>query len=92
VPLPIGAFLQATEDGRAALVEAVRGHQRGRADRRPFGPVPGHGPTDSSQRPRPDPMRSGPQIGRARAGVAQVEHRDLYRRPYDARSWWISMR
>ncbi|GAA4038942.1 class I SAM-dependent RNA methyltransferase [Sphingomonas rosea] len=85
VPLPIGAFLQATEDGEAALVEAVReavGDPKTSADL--FAGIgtfalalPGKVRAAEASREAVLAMK------RAAPGIA-AEHRDLYRRPLTA--------
>jgi 23S rRNA (uracil1939-C5)-methyltransferase len=90
VPLPIGAFLQATEDGEAALVEAVREATKGAG--RIADLFAGLGTFAMAL----DGQLTAAEAGRdeiqalksaaARAGKSlKVEHRDLYRRPYDAK-------
>ena len=90
VALPVGAFLQATADGEAVLVEAVREAVGWRgAHRRPV---------RRARDLRICAGRAGDRgrsVARRGAGAAsprpaarppdQVEHRDLYRRPYDAK-------
>jgi 23S rRNA (uracil1939-C5)-methyltransferase len=84
VGFPVGAFLQATADGEAALAEAVReavGEARGVADL--FAGVgtftlavkAGHAAEASRD--------AAVALKRAAPNMA-VEHRDLYRRPLDA--------
>ena len=88
VALPIGAFLQATEDGEAALVGAVREATQGAA--RIADLFAGLGTFALSL----DGQLTAAEAGRepvlalkavaARAGrQLRTEHRDLYRRPYD---------
>jgi 23S rRNA (uracil1939-C5)-methyltransferase len=90
VPLPVGAFLQATEDGEAALVESVREATLGA--RRIADLFAGLGTFALSL----DGQITAAEAGReailalrtaaARAGrPLRAEHRDLYRRPYDAK-------
>jgi 23S rRNA (uracil1939-C5)-methyltransferase len=85
VPLPVGAFLQATADGEAALVAAVReavGEARRSADL--FAglgtfalALPGQVYAAEASRDAVLALkRAGPNIA--------AEHRDLYRRPLDA--------
>ncbi len=85
VPLPVGAFLQATQDGEAALVEAVR---EAIADASAVADLfaglgtfalalPGQVYAAEASR---DAVLA---LKRASPRVA-VEHRDLYRRPLDA--------
>jgi 23S rRNA (uracil1939-C5)-methyltransferase len=88
VPLPVGAFLQATADGEAALVAAVReavGEARRSADL--FAglgtfalALPGQVYAAEASRDAVLALkRAGPNIA--------AEHRDLYRRPLDAAGW-----
>ena len=89
VPLPVGAFLQATEDGEAALIEAVRAATAGAAHVADLfaglgtfalsldGPImAAEASRDAALALKSAAQRSGRPL--------QVEHRDLYRRPYDA--------
>ncbi|HET9334891.1 MAG TPA: class I SAM-dependent RNA methyltransferase [Sphingomicrobium sp.] len=91
VALPIGAFLQATEDGEAALVAAVREATAGAARIADLFAGLGtfalalDGPVTAAEASR-DAALALKTAAAARAGrPLQVEHRDLYRRPYDAR-------
>ncbi|MEQ7872712.1 class I SAM-dependent RNA methyltransferase [Sphingomonas sp. ASV193] len=85
VPLPVGAFLQATEEGEAALVAAVR-EAVGTAPRTAdlfagigtFAFALG-GKVAAAEASRDAVLA----LKRAAPGLA-VEHRDLYRRPLDA--------
>ncbi len=90
VPLPVGSFLQATADGEAGLVEAVREATAGAA--RIADLFAGLGTFALSL----DGQVTAAEAGReavlalksaaSRAGrPIQAEHRDLYRRPYDAK-------
>jgi len=90
VGLPVGSFLQATEDGEQALVEAVRETVRG-SDRTAdlfaglgtfaFS-LPGHVVAAEASRDAILALK----LAAGRAGLTvQAEHRDLYRRPYDAK-------
>ena len=85
IPFPVGAFLQATEDGEAALVAAVReavGESKRTADL--FAglgtfalSLPGQAYAAEASRDAVLALqRAGPNIA--------AEHRDLYRRPVDA--------
>ncbi len=82
VPLPLGAFLQATEDGEAALVEAVRqavGEARTSADL--FAGI-GTFALALPGRVRAAEASRDAVLALKRAAPAIVpEHRDLYRRP-----------
>lgn len=90
VPLPIGAFLQATEDGEAALVEAVEEATRGAlrtadlfAGLGTFALSLG-GQVTAAEASREAVMAL--KLAASRPGrMLKVEHRDLYRRPYDAK-------
>jgi 23S rRNA (uracil1939-C5)-methyltransferase len=85
VPFPPGAFLQATEDGEAALVEAVREAVQGAARVADLFAglgtfalaLPGQVYAAEASR---DAVLA---LKRARPAIA-AEHRDLYRRPLDA--------
>jgi 23S rRNA (uracil1939-C5)-methyltransferase len=90
VPLPIGSFLQATKDGEAALVQAVREAAAGAsriADL--FGGLGTFALSLDGQITAAEAGREAVlalKSAAARAGrQLQVEHRDLYRRPYDAK-------
>ena len=88
VPLPIGAFLQATEDGEAALVEAVREVTTGAARIADlFAGLGTFALSVDGQITAAEASRDASlalKSGAARAGrPLSVEHRDLYRRPYD---------
>jgi 23S rRNA (uracil1939-C5)-methyltransferase len=85
VPFPVGAFLQATEDGEAALVAAVM--QVAEHADRPLDlfaglgtfalALPGKvGAAEASRDAVLAMKRAAPSIA--------AEHRDLYRRPYDS--------
>ena len=83
VPLPIGAFLQATEDGEAALIAAVReatGDATAIADL--FSGIGtfalGCGAAYAAEASREAVLA----LKRAAPAIA-IEHRDLYRRPLD---------
>jgi 23S rRNA (uracil1939-C5)-methyltransferase len=84
VPIPPGAFLQATEDGEAALVAAVREAVNGAgkvADL--FAGLGTFALTLPGQVYAAEASRDAVlALKRARPSVA-VEHRDLYRRPLD---------
>ncbi|MDQ3482548.1 MAG: class I SAM-dependent RNA methyltransferase [Pseudomonadota bacterium] len=84
VPFPVGAFLQATEDGEAALVRAVSDAV---GDARPVADLFAglgtfalalSGPVYAAEASR-DAVLALKQA----APAIQVEHRDLYRRPLD---------
>ena len=90
VPMPIGAFLQATQDGEAALVSAVREAVAGAS--RIADLFAGLGTFALSL----DGQVTAAEAGReavlalksaaARAGrPVRAEHRDLYRRPFDVK-------
>ncbi|MDP9424433.1 MAG: class I SAM-dependent RNA methyltransferase [Pseudomonadota bacterium] len=90
VPLPIGAFLQATEDGEAALVDAVREATAG-AERTAdlFAGLGTFALSLDGQVTAAEASREAIlslKLASARAGkLVQTDHRDLYRRPYDAK-------
>jgi 23S rRNA (uracil1939-C5)-methyltransferase len=89
VPLPVGAFLQATRDGEAVLVEAVCEA----LDR--FGWAADlfaglgtftfalKGPVTAAEASR-DSVLALQSAARSSGRKAIAEHRDLYRRPYDS--------
>ena len=88
VPMPIGAFLQATQDGEAALVEAVREATGGA--RRIADLFAGLGTFALSLEGQVTAAEAGREpilaLKSAAARAARpihAEHRDLYRRPYD---------
>ena len=90
VVLPPGAFLQATEDGERALVEAVReavGELGRSADL--FAGIGTFALALEGESVAAEASREAAltlQMAARRSGKAvSVEHRDLYRRPYDAR-------
>jgi 23S rRNA (uracil1939-C5)-methyltransferase len=84
VPFPVGGFLQATEDGEAALIEAVRETTQGAeriadlfAGLGTFALAAGASFAAEASRDAAAALkRAAPSI--------TVEHRDLYRRPLDA--------
>jgi 23S rRNA (uracil1939-C5)-methyltransferase len=89
VVLPTGAFLQATEDGEAALIEAVReavGGARRTADL--FAGVGTFALALEGEMVAAEASREAAltlQMAARRSGrPLTVEHRDLYRRPYDS--------
>ena len=82
VAFPSGAFLQATEDGEAALVEAVREASAGRiadlfAGLGTFALATGAAYAAEASRDATAALKRA-------APATIVEHRDLYRRPLDA--------
>jgi len=90
VSLPIGAFLQATDDGEAALVDAVREATSGA--RRIADLFAGLGTFALSLEGQVTAAEAGREAALALKSAAarsgrpvHVEHRDLYRRPFDAR-------
>jgi len=89
VVLPTGAFLQATQDGEAALVEAVR-EAAGGAGRTAdlFAGIGTFALALDGQVTAAEASRDAVltlQMAARRAGrPIAVDHRDLYRRPYDA--------
>ena len=85
VGLPSGAFLQATADGEAALVDAVR-EGVGNAVR-PIDLFAGLGTFAlalDGQVTAAEASRDAILALKAAAPSVRAEHRDLYRRPYDA--------
>ena len=85
VGLPVGAFLQATEDGEAALVEAVReamGGARPVADL--FAGLGTFALAVEGKVYAAEAWRDAVLALKRAAPNVAVEHRDLYRRPLDA--------
>jgi 23S rRNA (uracil1939-C5)-methyltransferase len=90
VPLPVDAFLQATLDGEAALVAAVReavGGARHIADL--FAGIGTFafaldGPVTTAEASR-DAVLALQSAARRAGRAITTEHRDLYRRPYDVK-------
>ncbi len=84
VGFPVGGFLQATEDGEAALVEAVREASSGAT--RIADLFAGLGTFALAVRAAyaAEAWRDAATALRRAAPAMQVEHRDLYRRPLDA--------
>ncbi|MEO8548060.1 MAG: class I SAM-dependent RNA methyltransferase [Sphingomicrobium sp.] len=85
VPLPMGAFLQATEDGEAALIDAVReavGEARRSADL--FAGLGTFALALPGQVYAAEASRDSVLALKRVAPATAVEHRDLYRRPLDA--------
>ena len=81
VTFPIGSFLQATEDGEAALIEAVREAAQGRtADL--FSGL-GTFALATGATYAAEASRDAAAALKRAAPNMQVEHRDLYRRPLD---------
>ena len=90
VALPVGAFLQATLDGEAALTEAVREATSGAARSADLFAGLGtfalalEGQVTAAEASREAILAL--KMAAARVGrPIHAEHRDLYRRPYDAR-------
>ncbi|HXG81582.1 MAG TPA: class I SAM-dependent RNA methyltransferase [Sphingomicrobium sp.] len=89
VPLPVGAFLQATEDGEKALVAAVREATAGATRTADLFAGLGtfalslDGQITAAEAGRDVILALKSAANRAGRPIA-VEHRDLYRRPYDA--------
>ena len=90
VHFPVGAFLQAAEDGEAALVEAVREATLGAnriadlfAGLGTFA-LSLDGQVTAAEASRDAILALKIAAGRSGRSV-QVEHRDLYRRPYDVK-------
>lgn len=90
VALPVGAFLQATEDGESALVAAIREATSGAARIADLFAGLGtfalslEGQVTAAEAARDAVLALQSAAGRPGRQVA-VEHRDLYRRPYDAK-------
>lgn len=90
VALPIGAFLQATADGEAALVEAVREVTAGTAQIADLFAGIGtfsfavDGQVTAAEASR-DAVLALQSAARRAAQPISAKHRDLYRRPYDAK-------
>jgi 23S rRNA (uracil1939-C5)-methyltransferase len=90
VALPVGAFLQATEDGEAVLISAVREGVAGAAHIADLFAGLGtfalalDGQVTAAEASRDAVLALKSAAGRAGRPL-QVEHRDLYRRPYDVR-------
>ena len=90
VAMPVGAFLQATADGEAALVAAVREACVGAA--RPVDLFAGlgtfalslEGQVTAAEASR-DAILSLKSAAAQSGWLLSTEHRDLYRRPYDAK-------
>ena len=90
VPLPIGSFLQATSDGEAALVEAVREAMSGASRIADLFAGLGtfalslEGQVTAAEASREAVLALKSAAARS-ARPPHVDHRDLYRRPYDAK-------
>lgn len=90
VAIPVGAFLQATEDGEAALVASV--HEATAGARRTADLFAGlgtfalslEGQVLAAEASRDAALALKSAAGRTGRAL-QVEHRDLYRRPLDAK-------
>ncbi|HEX6218133.1 MAG TPA: class I SAM-dependent RNA methyltransferase [Sphingomicrobium sp.] len=85
VPLPAGAFLQATEEGEVALVEAVReavGYARATADL--FAGLGTFALALPGQVFAAEASRDAVLALKSAAPQIAADHRDLYRRPLDA--------
>ena len=88
VAMPVGAFLQATEDGEAALVEAVRQATSGASRIADLFAGLGtfalslDGQVTAAEASREAILALKSAAGRSGRHV-NAEHRDLYRRPYD---------
>ena len=81
---PIGGFLQATEDGEAALVEAVRDATSGAARAADLFAGLGTFALATGARYAAEASRDASAALKQAAPAMMVEHRDLYRRPLDA--------
>ena len=90
VPLPVGAFLPATDDGEAALVAAVCEATVGARNTADLFAGLGtfalslEGPVTAAEAGR-GPVLALKSAAAAAGKTIVAEHRDLYRRPYDAR-------
>ena len=90
VPMPIGSFLQASQDGEAALVEAARDVTGGATSTADLFAGLGtfalslDGQVTAAEASREAVLALKSAAVRAGRPV-QAEHRDLYRRPYDIR-------
>ena len=90
VPLPVGAFLQATEDGEAALLLGVEEATAGAARVADLFAGLGtfalalDGQVLAAEASR-DAVLALKSATHRSGRLLQVEHRDLYRRPYDAK-------
>lgn len=90
VPLPIGSFLQATEDGEAVLVSAVREATAGSSRTADLFAGLGtfalslEGQVTAAEASRDAVLALKSAVGRS-GRLLSVEHRDLYRRPYDVK-------
>ncbi|WP_294122462.1 class I SAM-dependent RNA methyltransferase [Sphingomonas sp.] len=90
VPLPGGAFLQATQDGEAALVSAVREATAGARHIADLFAGLGtfalslDGQITAAEAGR-EPILALKSAAAAAGKQLNAEHRDLYRRPYDAK-------
>jgi len=90
VPLPIGSFMQATEDGEAALVRAVREATAGTSHIADLFAGLGtfalslEGQVTAAEASRDAVLALKSAAGRSGRPL-NVEHRDLYRRPYDSK-------
>lgn len=85
VPLPLGAFLQATREGEQALVEAVREAVAGAG--RPLDLFAGIGTFALALEGRvtaAEASREAVLALKRAAPEIEAQHRDLYRRPFDA--------
>ena len=89
VEFPTGAFLQATQDGEAALVSAVREAVGEAVEGTPriadlFAGIGTFALALTGQRTAAEAARDAVLALKATRQI-EVEHRDLYRRPYDAK-------
>jgi 23S rRNA (uracil1939-C5)-methyltransferase len=85
VTLPLGAFLQATEDGEGALIEAVREATAGAAATADLFAGLGTFALACGAKYAAEASRDAVLALKRAAPAAAVEHRDLYRRPLDAK-------
>ena len=84
VQLPVGAFLQATEDGEAALVDAVRDAIAGTSRISDLFAGLGTFALGAGARYAAEASRDAVLSLKRAAPTIAVEHRDLYRRPLDS--------
>jgi len=84
VIFPVGGFLQATEDGEAALVEAVRDATSGMARVADLFAGLGTFALATGAHYAAEASRDASAALKQAAPAIMVEHRDLYRRPLDA--------
>jgi 23S rRNA (uracil1939-C5)-methyltransferase len=84
VSFPVGGFLQATEDGESALIEAVRNATAGEAGIADLFAGIGTFALATRASYAAEASRDAVAALKRAAQALTVEHRDLYRRPLDA--------